>query len=207
MPDKHRGGVQFPGGPPMSKQRRDSQGRLLLEFRCPCGKRFWARPRPPNKSGKRYCSLVCYGRLRDFSGSKNPNWRGGSFQSGKGYWYVHMPDHHRAMKNGYVKRADVVAEKKIGRKLLPNEVVHHEDSDPSNDSLDNLVVKDSLAHIREHAVKRRKPKKSKKARKSVCWPSDSVLLEMAKTMTQRQMATLLGCSQPAVFYRLHRSRR
>ena len=41
-------------------------------------------------------------------------------------------------------------EKKIGRKLDFNEVVHHKDGDKSNNDLENLEVIDRSSHSREH---------------------------------------------------------
>lgn len=44
-----------------------------------------------------------------------------------------------------------VAEKKLGRKLKPGEVVHHKDRDKSNNSEQNLwVFKDQASHNKVH---------------------------------------------------------
>lgn len=58
----------------------------------------------------------------------------------KGYMYVKAPDHHLADCNGYVKRSKLVMEKKLGRPLLPTEIVHHCDGDKLNDAMENLIV-------------------------------------------------------------------
>jgi predicted nucleic acid-binding Zn ribbon protein len=41
-------------------------------------------------------------------------------------------------------------EQKIGRKLLPDEQIHHRDGNPLNNSLENLEVIDHLTHMRLH---------------------------------------------------------
>ncbi len=57
-----------------------------------------------------------------------------------GYVAVHQPNHHRASGFGLVYEHILVAEKKIGRELYPQEVVHHIDRNRSNNDPDNLLV-------------------------------------------------------------------
>jgi len=65
-----------------------------------------------------------------------------------GYVYILKPEHHRAMENGYTKRATLVLEEKLGRLLKDNEIAHHIDRNRSNDSKENLVPMD----IKEHSL-------------------------------------------------------
>lgn len=44
----------------------------------------------------------------------------------------------------------VVAERKLGRELLPGEIVHHIDGNVRNNAPDNLRVMTQADHIREH---------------------------------------------------------
>ena len=67
-----------------------------------------------------------------------------------GYMFIKKPDHHRANKQGYVKVADINLEKKLGRKLLHNEIAHHIDFNKLNDEPDNLQAMDNVEHTRYH---------------------------------------------------------
>lgn len=57
-----------------------------------------------------------------------------------GYIAVYMPEHHRAFKNGCVYEHIIVAERMLGRLLLPEEVVHHKDKNRTNNQEENLMV-------------------------------------------------------------------
>ena len=63
---------------------------------------------------------------------------------GKGYEKTYSQHTHR-----------IVMEEKIGRKLLPGEIVHHEDENKRNNNPDNLILFASQAeHARYHALKK-----------------------------------------------------
>ncbi len=61
------------------------------------------------------------------------------YVSGK-YYAVYYPSHPDSDKNGYIYEHRLVAEKILGRRLKPEEVVHHEDKNSLNNSKDNLKV-------------------------------------------------------------------
>lgn len=83
-------------------------------------------------------------------GQESPSWRGGRRTSGGGYIEIHNPNHHRARANGYVFEHIIVAEKKIGRRLLGCECVHHKDGDKKNNSPDNIFVLKRADHSSMH---------------------------------------------------------
>jgi hypothetical protein len=85
--------------------------------------------------------------IGDKSGENNPNWNGGQKEQ-DGRIYIHVPDHPRAKKSGYVVRARLVMEKSIGRLLSPEEVVHHKNQNTLDDRIENLQL---LANDAEHA--------------------------------------------------------
>jgi hypothetical protein len=66
------------------------------------------------------------------------------------------------MKNGYVKRADLVAEIALGRSLLPSEIVHHKNHDKIDDRPENLQVLTKQEHSRLHGLENAHHLKKKK---------------------------------------------
>lgn len=56
--------------------------------------------------------------------------------------------HHLADVRGYAYEHRLVAEEKIGRRLLPGEQVHHVDHNKKNNDPANLEVEESAAHHR-----------------------------------------------------------
>ena len=56
------------------------------------------------------------------------------------YEYIIDKTHHRANADGMVYVHMIVAEQKLGRRLLPEEVVHHRDLNKLNNNPDNLMI-------------------------------------------------------------------
>lgn len=94
-------------------------------------------------------------------GKDNPNWKGGRSVASNGYVLVLVGKaHHLADVRGYAYLHRVVAELKIGRRLLPGEEVHHIDENPLNNTPSNLQVETKASHRAEHrrpTSTRRKP--------------------------------------------------
>lgn len=82
-------------------------------------------------------------------GDKHPGWNGGIKWS-MGYCWIKKIGE----SNHYTKRANIVLEAKIGRKLQPGEIAHHINEDRSDDSPDNLEVKLRGIHQMEHNIDR-----------------------------------------------------
>lgn len=71
---------------------------------------------------------------------RNHNYKGGSItEHGYRVQYVGK-DHHLADVRGYAYEHRLEAEKKIGRRLEPGEIVHHDDEDKLNNAPDNLKI-------------------------------------------------------------------
>jgi len=93
-------------------------------------------------------------------GNKNPSWKGGIIVSGGGYRMCLAHGHPAANEGGYVFEHRLMMERKLGRYLRPEEVVHHWDldvknNDPSNlilfeNGQDHLVYHRQLNHLFEH---------------------------------------------------------
>lgn len=68
----------------------------------------------------------------------------GAHNNGKtilnGYIAIYMPEHHRSFDNGCVYEHIIVAEKILGRKLFPDECVHHKDKNRKNNLETNLMI-------------------------------------------------------------------
>ncbi len=69
----------------------------------------------------------------------------------KGYKKIYCPSNKKANKDGLVYEHIVVAEEMLKRPLKKEEVVHHKDTNRSNNSPDNLMVfKTKADHARFH---------------------------------------------------------
>lgn len=105
-----------------------------------CGTTFV--PKHPKTPG-RFCSYKC----RGVSETEERVPRGK-------YFAVLSHGHPNASRQGYVLEHRLVMEAMIGRYLRADEVVHHIDENPSNNSTDNLQLMTDLEHKRHHAAKR-----------------------------------------------------
>jgi len=83
-------------------------------------------------------------------GKEASNWRGGRRISSLEYFQVYCPNHPNATKQGYVMEHRLIAEKKIGRYLKPNEVVHHINHNKLDNRSENLEVYSRSDHVHEH---------------------------------------------------------
>lgn len=90
------------------------------------------------------------------NGKNNPNWRGGRSVSSHGYILIRVGrKHHLADIRGYAYEHRLVAERKLGRRLIPGELVHHIDDDKKNNHPENLVVVGGNAGHYVHHRKRK----------------------------------------------------
>lgn len=93
---------------------------------------------------------------RDQTADKNANWRGGRTVDEFGYVMVKCDGHPRASKRGnYVPEHILVAEKKIGRYLTDDEVVHHINGRKGDNRPENLAVMTKSEHAKLHWMIRR----------------------------------------------------
>lgn len=85
-------------------------------------------------------------------GAASPSWKGGRVLASNGYILIKVGvGHHLADVRGYAYEHRIVAEKKLGRRLEPGEIVHHVDTIKTNNAPSNLeVIVDIASHRAEH---------------------------------------------------------
>ena len=81
-------------------------------------------------------------------GDKNPQWKGGRFNDGNGYFKVQTGVRQYQLEHRYVM------EKLLNRKLDKTEHVHHINGDRGDNRLENLIVMKKKDHIEYHRIKR-----------------------------------------------------
>jgi hypothetical protein len=119
--------------------------RVLSKRTCPrCGGRkgFYAeacrRCKEPNRA------------LLGRKGPNHPAWKGGKDIDRDGYVRTYSPEHPWPRSNGYVREHVRVMELHIGRRIGPDEVVHHSDHDKLNNELGNLELLKRGEHSSHH---------------------------------------------------------
>ena len=87
-----------------------------------------------------------------WTGTHNPNWKGGRHQDKHGYVHIKMPEHPNARKSGYVFEHTLVMAASLGRPLAHGEIVHHINGIKDDNRLENLVVLTNAAHMSHHSI-------------------------------------------------------
>jgi hypothetical protein len=134
------------------------------------------------------------------------NWKGGqTIHSGRVVVLAH--GHHRATKHGYVRRAVLVLEAKLGRPLRDDEHAHHINSDKMDDRPENLEALTASEHAKLHNIVRRpdvmlKRLLSTRGSTHHCAKlkeSDIVeIIRLRGLKTQREIAVMFGINQQNV---------
>lgn len=95
------------------------------------------------------------------------HWKGGiNSNQSAGYILVFKPDHPCAYKTGYVKRARLVLEEKLGRYLLDGMVPHHKNEIRDDDRPENLEEQPFNEHSSLHMRRRHRRRYNHAARES-----------------------------------------
>lgn len=125
-----------------------------------CKREFPRKPSQVERAIYNYCSMSCrnthYSVIR--RGENNFKWKGGRTTS-NGYIYILNPSHPNASIKGYVAEHRFVMEKKIGRYLTREEVVHHINHNKTDNRSENLELLDTQSphaslHMKEFVKSR-----------------------------------------------------
>jgi len=79
-------------------------------------------------------------------GKNHPRWTGGGRREGYDYIYVYQPNHPDATHAGYVLEHRLVMEKKLGRRLIKDEIVHHINGVRNDNRSENLLLETKRSH-------------------------------------------------------------
>lgn len=114
---------------------------MKVAQKCACGCGLWIQLR--GNDGVQIFRKFRHG----VSGAENANWKGGRWKAVNGYYMID--------RNTYEHRA--IMEKKLGRKLQPNEIVHHRNGDIEDNREENLELLSSQSeHMKIHKLGRKK---------------------------------------------------
>lgn len=111
----------------------------MIEYNkiCPECRHLFTVRRPPKQPIPIFCSRKCHFQHRvqtgQYRGENCSAWKGGRITTLRGYVKIRVNGH-------YVFEHRYVMEQHLGRKLLPNECVHHLNSDLKDNRLENLLL-------------------------------------------------------------------
>lgn len=106
------------------------------------------------KRNARCCSRTChfiYQSLREYKKDKEHHcFKTGEVKTKRGYIMILRHSHPFRDKNNRVGKHRLIIERKIGRYLKKNEVVHHKNQNPSDNRLKNLQLMTKSEHTKLH---------------------------------------------------------
>lgn len=157
------------------------------------GRRMKAKPQQVKKLLER--RGVEIRQWQAVAGPDHPNWKGGRVVDAAGYIQILKKDHPYAKKHtGYVQEHRLVMEAHLGRYLSPKEVVHHIDSNPQNNKIENLQVFASNAEHLAFELKGRIPQWTPEGRANILAAN-----RLRKgTRHASTLARLAACGQPCI---------
>jgi len=124
----------------------------IIKYPCEyCGKEIHTLLIYFNRAKHHFCSEICARKW--YSKENSPLWKGGRQRKPSGYIITYAPQHPNSC-NGMVYEHRLVAEKKIGRRLILGEEVHHKNKIRWDNRPENLEVMEGLKHQSFHLKQR-----------------------------------------------------
>jgi len=136
----------------------------MINKTCYCGTEFNTYPSKIKIGKGKYCSkdcsmkvtnkkLITNGIASRFKERDMPhNFKGYRYvmsrKGGSCYRLLYMPEHPDATSSGHIREHRYTMEKKLGRRLMSHEIVHHIDGETLNNVVSNLQVMNKKDHDR-----------------------------------------------------------
>lgn len=128
--------------------KHDKYGKKLIWIACPkCNKSRWMRLQDYNCSGRTGLCLICHNKRGHTERDRLPLVH-------EGYVLIYQPNHPAANLWGFVKRAILVAETKLGRHIKKGEFTHHLNGVKDDDRSKNIAIMSNSEHVKLHALLR-----------------------------------------------------
>lgn len=148
-PKKNLTGKRFGKLTVLGLARFDIRRKSIWRCQCDCGILKDIRGNSLISQGTQSCgclqrektSLRMKSVAKNFTGNKNPAWKGGRRHHSAGYIIVYSPGHSNAWKQGYVFEHVLIMSNFLGRPLLPDETVHHKNGIKDDNRLKNLELR------------------------------------------------------------------
>lgn len=122
-----------------------------MQIKCACGCEKMFTPSRANAWRIRTGKAKGFMAGHALRGANNGRWNNGETMSAQGYRLVKAPDGHpTARSSGYILEHRLVMERKIGRPLLDEEIVHHINEDKLDNRPENLEITDRAEHGHHH---------------------------------------------------------
>lgn len=131
--------------------KRDAENKYIWVACVLCGKERWVALRVKEHKPRHIICNACRAKAvgRHMRGENHPMWKGGEILHIQGYVLVLKRDHPYCHSDGYIGRARLVLEEKLGRYLLPGMEPHHKNEIKDDDRPENL---EELSHSEHRSL-------------------------------------------------------
>lgn len=121
-------------------ERLSRKGRPVWLCSCDCGNKHTVSGAILRDGRSRSCGCYLSDVNKRSSGINGKNWKGGRSRDGNGYIRLTVGPNQRIFEHIHIM------ETQLGRKLLPDEVVHHKNGIRSDNRIDNLELRVKSRH-------------------------------------------------------------